>query len=109
MFGKRGNEGSGKAGGTIAPPPPVAAPSSSSAPAVFVEPQREQTRQQVAPPPMQTPQRKRPARTDEYYDTKAQVFSALIDTIDLSQLAKLDTESAREVDRVDQQIGRAHV
>ncbi len=45
---------------------------------------------------MQTPQRKRPARTDEYYDTKAQVFSALIDTIDLSQLSKLDGESARE-------------
>jgi pilus assembly protein CpaF len=96
MFGKRGNEGSGKAGGIVAPPPPVAASSSSSAPAVFVEPQREQTRQQVTPPPMQTPQRKRPARTEEYYDTKAQVFSALIDTIDLSQLAKLDGESARE-------------
>lgn len=35
-------------------------------------------------------------RNDNYYDIKAQVFSALIDTIDLSQLAKLDTDSARE-------------
>lgn len=95
MFGKRGNEGFGKAGGTIAPPP-SAQQSSPSAPAVLVEPQREPSRQQVSPPPMQMPQRKRPARTDEYYDTKAQVFSALIDTIDLSQLAKLDGESARE-------------
>src|SRR6478736_7739546 len=100
MFGKRGNEGFGKAGagGIAAPPPPpppmpAAAP---SGPAVLVEPNREPARSQVTPPPMQTPQRKRPARTDEYYDTKAQVFSALIDTIDLSQLAKLDGESARE-------------
>jgi len=35
-------------------------------------------------------------RSDSYYDTKGQVFSALIDTIDLSQLAKLDADSARE-------------
>ena len=34
--------------------------------------------------------------SETYYDTKSQVFSALIDTIDLSQLAKLDPESARE-------------
>ncbi len=97
MFGKRGNEGFGKAGGVAAPPPPVAAAVSPSAsPSVIVEPNREPARSQVTPPPMQTPQRRRPARTDEYYDTKAQVFSALIDTIDLSQLAKLDAESARE-------------
>ena len=100
MFGKRGNEGFGKAGagGIAAPPPPMpaAAPAAPSGPAVLVEPSREPVRQQVAPPPIQTPQRKRPARTDEYYDTKAQVFSALIDTIDLSQLSKLDGESARE-------------
>ncbi|QRM43452.1 CpaF family protein [Rhizobium sp. BG4] len=97
MFGKRGNDGFGKAGGVAAPPPPVAvaAPASTS-PQVLVEPARENARQQVAPPPMQTPQRRRPVRTEEYYDTKAQVFSALIDTIDLSQLAKLDAESARE-------------
>ena len=55
-------------------------------------------RQPVAPPPLApaAPARKRPARNDQYYDTKSQVFSALIDTIDLSQLAKLDNESARE-------------
>ncbi|MFP3543220.1 CpaF family protein [Rhizobium sp. SIMBA_035] len=97
MFGKRGNEGFGKAAGVAAPPPPAAAAVSPSAsPSVIVEPNREPARAQVTPPPMQTPQRRRPARTDEYYDTKAQVFSALIDTIDLSQLAKLDAESARE-------------
>ncbi|WP_413710743.1 CpaF family protein [Rhizobium sp. Rhizsp82] len=97
MFGKRGNDGFGKAGGVAAPPPPVAAAApASSSPQVLVEPARENARQQMAPPPMQTPQRRRPVRTEEYYDTKTQVFSALIDTIDLSQLAKLDGESARE-------------
>ena len=40
--------------------------------------------------------RKQRERSETYYDTKSQVFSALIDTIDLSQLAKLDPDSARE-------------
>ena len=35
-------------------------------------------------------------KSEEYYDVKTQVFSALIDTIDLSQLSKLDQEGARE-------------
>jgi pilus assembly protein CpaF len=35
-------------------------------------------------------------RSENFYDVKSTVFSALIDTIDLSQLARLDTESARE-------------
>jgi len=44
------------------------------------------------------PERKSPTRerSEAYYDTKSQVFSALIDTIDLSQLAKLAPENARE-------------
>ena len=37
-----------------------------------------------------------PHRSEEFYDVKSTVFAALIDTIDLSQLAKLDIESARE-------------
>jgi len=35
-------------------------------------------------------------RSEEYYDVKTTVFNALIDTIDLTQLARLDAESARE-------------
>ena len=35
-------------------------------------------------------------RDDSYYDTKAAVFNALIEAIDLTQLARLDAESARE-------------
>ncbi|MDR6816127.1 pilus assembly protein CpaF [Neorhizobium sp. 2083] len=107
MFGKRGNEGFGKSGGLASPPPAAASASAApvvarpAAPEILAEPMRDPAtqRQQVAsPPPLapQSPARKRPARTELYYDTKSQVFSALIDTIDLSQLAKLDAESARE-------------
>ena len=35
-------------------------------------------------------------RSDEYYVTKSMIFGALIEAIDLSQLARLDAESARE-------------
>jgi pilus assembly protein CpaF len=35
-------------------------------------------------------------RSEEYYDIKTSIFSALLDTIDLSQLAKLDQKTARE-------------
>ncbi|MFC6197954.1 CpaF family protein [Ponticaulis profundi] len=35
-------------------------------------------------------------RSDEYYRVKTMVFNALIDTIDLAQLAQLDSDSARE-------------
>src|SRR5262249_17527614 len=36
------------------------------------------------------------ARSEEYYDVKTTVFNALIDSIDLTQLSKLDPEAARE-------------
>jgi pilus assembly protein CpaF len=36
------------------------------------------------------------SRTDDYYQVKTTIFSALIDTIDLAQLAQLDVDSARE-------------
>ena len=35
-------------------------------------------------------------RSADYYETKTTIFNALIDTIDLTQLAQLDGESARE-------------
>ena len=35
-------------------------------------------------------------RSEDYYQTKSMVFGALIEAIDVSQLAKLDTDSARE-------------
>ena len=42
------------------------------------------------------PVRKVNQQSEQYYATKTTVFNALIDTIDLSQLAQLDAESARE-------------
>jgi len=42
------------------------------------------------PPPMME------ERSQSYYDTKTSIFDALIDTIDLAQLAQLDVKSARE-------------
>lgn len=36
------------------------------------------------------------SRSDNYYDVKTTVFNALIDTIDLTQLANLNNEAARE-------------
>jgi pilus assembly protein CpaF len=36
------------------------------------------------------------SRSDDYYQIKSTIFNALIDTIDLAQLAQLDPDSARE-------------
>ena len=50
------------------------------------------------PPPPPAADREEPGskRTDDYYNVKTTIFNALIDTIDLTQLAQLDNESARE-------------
>lgn len=122
MFGKRGNEG----GGILRPEPPREKPGGAPAvsrsdtvladepragpaavdreseperPAIVMEssaqPGRRAPEQPRKPDPVRTPRPDR-ERNDGYYDTKSQVFAALIDTIDLSQLAKLDADSARE-------------
>ncbi|MEE2923085.1 CpaF family protein [Hyphomonas sp.] len=49
-----------------------------------------------APEAKPEPVRKVVQQSDQYYATKMTIFNALIDTIDLSQLAQLDAESARE-------------
>jgi len=48
------------------------------------------------PEPKPEPVRKVNQQSEQYYATKTTIFNALIDTIDLSQLAQLDAESARE-------------
>jgi pilus assembly protein CpaF len=87
MFGKR------SPGGTAAPAlalkaPAAAAPALRPAepPSAAADPRR------PAPPPAPAEQQ----RSDEYYQMKSMIFGALIEAIDLSQLAKLDGESARE-------------
>jgi pilus assembly protein CpaF len=87
MFGKR------SAGAATPPalnlkaaaPAPALVPKAMSA--VAAEPRR-------APAPVAAAVE--PTRSDEYYQMKSMIFGALIEAIDLSQLAKLDAESARE-------------
>jgi pilus assembly protein CpaF len=88
MFGKRGNDGPSR------PAPEYKAPA-----AVEAAPQAAAAASPAAPAPKQQAAAAANTgreKTETYYDTKSQVFSALIDTIDLSQLAKLDAEAARE-------------
>src|SRR5258708_40146080 len=72
---------------------------SSGAPAAV---SREPPAPTVSSPPL-SPAKPAPAaptvdarRSDTYYQVKATIFGALIEAIDLAQLAKLDGESARE-------------
>src|SRR5690606_28606274 len=89
MFGKRGNAGSGDGA-----PGPAAAPAAAAPPPAAPKPAApEPPRSASTPPPPPEPTVR---RSENFYDIKTQIFSALIDTIDLSQLARLDTESARE-------------
>jgi pilus assembly protein CpaF len=104
MFGKRGGIGDGPAPAQsfapvqrpVAPQPAdrggdvaLATRPVESAPAM--PPRRAP---EPPPPPARSPAGRE--RSESYYDTKSQVFSALIDTIDLSQLAKLEADAARE-------------
>src|SRR3984885_7125534 len=100
MFGKR-SAASDSPRPASAPPPrvepaparvPAAAPAADGATSTL--PQSE--------PPQLAPQASKAvavlpdARSEDYYQIKTTIFSALIDTIDLAQLAQLDPDSARE-------------
>ncbi|AZO79750.1 MULTISPECIES: CpaF family protein [unclassified Bosea (in: a-proteobacteria)] len=83
MFGKRQ---------ATAPAPTT---QSSAAPLSSVRPveSRSAAAEARRPPP---PAPVEAQKSDEYYQMKSMIFGALIEAIDLSQLAKLDGESARE-------------
>jgi pilus assembly protein CpaF len=96
MFGKRTSIGQASSSGSAAPaamsrPPeprpetaaPLASPAISSAPASSAR-------------PAAAPVSAAPTRSDQYYQTKSMVFGAMIESIDLSQLAKLDATNARD-------------
>ena len=68
-----------------ATPSPAAASTSASSP-----------RSHLGPTPSVAPTIAVDSRSDDYYQVKTTIFSALIDTIDLAQLAQLDVDSARE-------------
>ncbi|HEY0283455.1 MAG TPA: CpaF family protein [Rhizomicrobium sp.] len=91
MFGKR------TATDSLAPPPRAEAKAARPPPKAEGTGARELA---AAPPPAiaAPPQHTFVAdeRSDDYYQVKTTIFSALIDTIDLAQLAQLDADSARE-------------
>jgi pilus assembly protein CpaF len=93
MFGKRSTLGS------ATPPaePKRPAPSAASGGVLTLAPTRANWASQTPPPgkaaPIAMPET---PRSEEYYATKSTIFGALIEAIDLSQLAKLDPENARE-------------
>ncbi|MEL7544632.1 MAG: CpaF family protein, partial [Pseudomonadota bacterium] len=109
MFGKRNSGGGGgelkqvarpQPPAPAAPQPPVA-PAAPAAPVAQPAPQAPAAQPQAtapqaaaaAPKPQEKPASR---RSEEYYDVKTTVFNALIDTIDLTQLAQLEQEAARE-------------
>ncbi|MGH6890313.1 MAG: CpaF family protein [Rhizomicrobium sp.] len=50
----------------------------------------------ASPQPVSRPPPMADTRSEDYYQIKTTIFGALIDTIDLAQLAQLDPDSARE-------------
>ncbi len=98
MFGKRTTFG-GNTPGLSEAPRPVASPSPAPAPA----PQRRASDGDGMSARMRTTDEvldvRAPAdaqRAKEYFQTKSAIFNALIDSIDLSQLATMETQAARE-------------
>ncbi len=78
------------------PAPRIASvPSGPQAAAASPPPRPEKT---AAAPPVIKPAQRAIAdqRSEDYYQIKSTIFNALIDTIDLAQLAQLDPDSARE-------------
>jgi len=100
MFGKRGgNQGSVGSIETpsLAPdlkeedaPAEVAVPAQKTTVDAPVIERVEKAVSKPAPKPVMT------EKSEEYYDTKTSVFTALIDTIDLGQLAQMEPDAARE-------------
>jgi pilus assembly protein CpaF len=90
VFGKRSGESD-----TRAPKPAIQTPELTSGATVVA---REIAAPVVASPPMAPSKAPPPAppiearRSENYYQVKATIFGALIEAIDLAQLAKLDGE-----------------
>ncbi len=98
MFGRKTAEAE-----NVAPPQQKAPPKPEPKP----KPAKEaESSEPAAPPRVATPTKKTEGegtavvevgnRSDSYFQTKTLIFNALIDTIDLSQLAQLDAEAASE-------------
>ena len=118
MFGKRPNEGSHRGGrsargkrvcrpraSNAKPPGPAAAaeagrtpfPSAGlGAPLIGAPTAKQNAGPKRQPQAQQIPSAVDARRSETYYEVKGTIFGALIEAIDLAQLAKLDADSARE-------------
>ena len=108
MFGKRGGSDEltrpappPRAGAVAAPPadkPISAGPKPAASPAAPAVAAASGTagRHQAAPAPSAPAAISIDNRSEDYYQVKATIFGALIEAIDLAQLAQLDADSARE-------------
>ena len=97
MFGRRGVSDDQAPGPNVAPAPAAKPKPAAKAPSAAADSAPAATKPKVAKPEAQAAPAERESRkSEDYYDIKTTIFSALIDTIDLAQLAKLDTENARE-------------
>jgi pilus assembly protein CpaF len=88
MFGRRSNDPGQQ---RRLPQQPAPAPQAAAG-----SPQRTPAPAAAPSPRIEPPQEPQRRHSEEYYDVKTTVFNALIDTIDLTQLAKLDSAAARE-------------
>jgi len=100
MFGKRGSENAAVGQVETHPAARAQAPRSPAAPKKAVTPALP-AGEQFAPSPPTAPSAPPPPvpdnrRSENFYEVKGQIFGALIEAIDLAQLAKLDPMSARE-------------
>ena len=97
MFGKRSKSEAALA------TRPIAAPTPRAEPRIFGSPRADILEQRPEAAPISrgaaAKSEHKPvgrARSGDYYDVKNTVFNALIDTIDLTQLSKLEPDAARE-------------
>ncbi len=91
MFGRR-NDTQSAPRKPAAPASAGAAPAAEAAPVAAAKPAAARS----AAPPVPPRPKAADTRSENYYQIKTTIFNALIDTIDLTQLAQLDAESARE-------------
>src|ERR1700689_4199750 len=101
MFGKRSATSDAPRGASAAPArvePSPARVAGAPAPAASLAPEASPSvgRPQTVPLASKAVAATPDSRSEDYYQIKTTIFSALIDTIDLAQLAQLDPDSARE-------------
>jgi len=104
-FGKRtvGGQGAAAAAAPVVAKPAIKPPVEAAQPTADAAPVAKKPKSKPAPAIVKPPKELAPEkvtnvedRSEEYYATKTTIFNALIDTIDLGQLAQLDQDSARE-------------